>query len=213
MSYTVITNANTYAEMSRSFYEQYLKAQNRIKRLSVDKTRHVDINWYAEYLHWLDESEKNAIAAVVFQAMAIEAYTNLFGLYTLGEEVFYDQGIERKKLKEKLSKICESLSQKYPTEHFEKIDALFKKRDNLVHQKPHLYEIPDNLAVLNDNEVNRFIKTTNELKKDMERVYRNLEKQMELYSQFQENIRLIRDADKELIEEITEKRRKENCDS
>ena len=82
-----------YNGMSQSFYAQYKDAERYLKSMKCDDW---DILSPAT-----DETEKyvtaqsmrlhSAIAAIVFQALAVEAFVNLYGAQKVGDEAFYSK--------------------------------------------------------------------------------------------------------------------------
>ena len=93
----------------------------------------------AEFLVQMQTNNDAAISAIVFQALAVEAYINYFCIAKIGE-VRFENEYDKKHIstKEKLKKICkEVLNKNFPTdskEYIEFID-LFNKRNKLVHYK------------------------------------------------------------------------------
>ena len=81
-----------YAGMADSFYRQYLAAKEVYDDTPHDSIPIIDeAQNYNRVLKIYNLMEVNAIAATVFQALAIEAYINLFGVYQLGEDKFYSE--------------------------------------------------------------------------------------------------------------------------
>ena len=212
MSGITLTSANQYAKMSLSFFQEYhLIDEEYQKALSSYEEGQVDDY---KVFALLIEKEEKAIAAVVFQAFAIEAYINLLGITIFGEDDFYHKKIGNTKIErmptlQKLDIICSELSVNYPEPHRQKIDALFKKRDSLVHQKPHLYTAT--VQPFEYDHPEESYKEYYELMKPLKYLFSNLEEEMILYSELQENIRVLRGVEKELIEEIMEQEMKENA--
>ena len=205
-----------YAGMADSFYRQYLAAKE-----VYDDTHHDSIPIIDEAQNYdrvlkiynlNNLMEVNAIAATVFQALAIEAYINLFGVYQLGEEKFYSEYEPPKATKpknfrymnslNKLKRICkDGLGKDYPEDSAVYIEELFEKRDRLVHSKPKpCYLDKDKLYNYDDPSDN--YKDIEAFFDEINFVYKDIDEQMMLYKQLKENIRDLRKAEKELTEEI-----------
>lgn len=200
-----------FANMADTLYHSYL-----VQNDAYEKTAHENIpieNKEGIILAYsiFDQLQADAISAIIFQALAIEAYINLFGVYELGEEVFFSEYEPPKNKKpakfhykssiEKLTSICKEVYHvDYPSSEIAMIEALFNKRDRLVHNKPrpHILEkpsikshtLPDNDSFESYVEEETFI-------------FDKIDMDMEQYKQLQKTIKNIRSAEYELVEEIT----------
>lgn len=107
-----------YNSMSQEYYCNYLKVKNEKN----------DIYYFQSKL-------SNAIAAIVFQALAVESYINVFGVYNLGKK--FNDHYERISTLSKLIIICRAITGKeFPEGKCQDgIKDLIKKRDKLVHYK------------------------------------------------------------------------------
>ncbi len=209
MASIILTNANVYADMSDDYYKQYLHFSELRNNLPISFDIVSDTERYVLAFNLQQEARKNAIAAIVFQALAIEAYINLFGMYTLGEKLFYDK-YERLSFTKKLEAICESFGRIYPQEHLSQVYNLFQKRHRLVHEKPkefsfHFQPFDYNHLENNYSDIDAVLEADSF-------VLNNIADEMTLYQQLQNNIMHIRDADKELIQEIQEKQIRANME-
>lgn len=198
-----IIRSNQYARMSKSFYEEFLAAKklyDSVGELKKDDENPI-INAAKQYVYH-EQMDDAAVAAVIFQALSIEAYINLWGICVFGESTYYDKKtrIERLPFEKKLMKILDEVGMSLPSTLLTNILALMEKRNSLVHQKPkaiwigvdpYNYEKPEE----NYRDINEFI-----LEKQV--AQENIDAEMKLYEQLQEAVKVIRNSDKELIEEI-----------
>ena len=133
---------------------------------------------------------------------------NLLGMFCAGE-AFNTSCTERKSVTVKLNLICEEyFGKKYPEDHAIKIKELFDKRHKLVHPKTHSYQIipkPYDYAHPENN-----YKDVEQIMNESLFAFANLEEEMKLYAELQEQVRRIRNAEKELIEEIGYKQVEQN---
>ena len=206
MATVILTNADLYAEMASSFYRNYLHAE---RELSLTSSRDYNLveEQYIQRYHLINERKKNATAAIVFQALAIESYINLFGMYTIGEAKFYGD-YERTASTKKLQEICSFIGTSYPKDHLARLEALFMKRNRLVHEKPkkhsftvqsYDYQHPEK----SKEDINAFFNEDNY-------VYINLSDEINLYEELQQHIKALRGSELELINEIHEAQSREN---
>ena len=87
------TFCEQYAAMAKSFYSQYHQHQENAKSSTPSASIAM---------------EQAAICAVIFQALAVESYVNLFGSVVLGDDVFrcrYESEIDKKHRASTIDKI------------------------------------------------------------------------------------------------------------
>jgi hypothetical protein len=167
-----------YDGMSKSFYQQYQDACSKfeeIDRLNPDLKEENMMVYCDSY----GLKQSSAIAAVVFQALAIEALINLFGVFLLGDEKYYNE-YENKRNRfstpEKLKKLFKNeLNKPYPTQtgHYLAMKTLLDKRDKLVHVKPRAVEITSR-----QDDLQQFM---DRLKDEIGFVYKGLDAEMQSY--------------------------------
>ena len=206
-----VIRGNQYAYMSKTFYNQFLEAKKMYENLDTSENKDsleqqlYSIAIQRPYLQQMDEA---AIATVIFQALAIEAYVNLLGIDILGEDKYYTYCYEKKKrlerasTKKKLEVITEIIGQPLPDGLLHDISALMDKRNDLVHQKPRATWVgiaPYNYDNQEENfkDINAFIAETRMAEK-------NIDREVMLYEELSEAIKIIRGTDKELIDEFQE---------
>ncbi len=189
-----------YNGMSQSFYAQYKDAVGYLKSL---KCRSWDI-----LSHTADENEMygtaqsmrlhSAIAAIVFQALAVEAFVNLYGAQKVGDEAFYSKyDFKGATTLGKLKAICKDVLHKdYPTcdKAYSRLDSLMKKRNDIVHTKPHP------VSVVSTPEVPDYT----EFMSQTEFVFKNIDDEMKSYNTLRENLRVLDGNEKDLIQENIE---------
>ena len=175
------TFCEQYATMAKSFYFQYHQYQENAK--SGDSSASMAM-------------EQAAICAVIFQALAVESYVNLFGSVVLGDDVFrcrYESEIDKKHRAstiDKIKNICNiELGNPYPTsgEHFRILKGLIDKRNKLVHpkSKPHTIENrPFNYKKPEESRSD-YVQAFNE---EIGFIYNNLESEMFVYDDLKKNL-------------------------
>lgn len=197
----IFSSANLYARMSLSFYEEYLEIEEQYQKESlIFQSKNQEIEYAGPVYALYALKEEKAIAAIIFQALAIEAYINLFGVVVFGENVFNSQH-ERKPTFQKLNVICSQLSASYPESHRVKLKELFDKRNELVHAKTKIYRVVPATMYDYDHPENNY-RDVMDLYAGLSYVFVDIDAQMKLYQEFQENIRILRGAELELLEEI-----------
>lgn len=212
----VFSRAEQYANMSWSFYQNYLQAEEEYKEeyKRWEKTGQ-SIETSAPINALLIIKETQAIAAIIFQALSIEAYTNLWGAIELGAAEFRTK-YRLTSTKDKIKDLASKNSSEYPPEHLEKISALFEKRNDLVHSKAHVYPISAPSLYDYEKPENNY-KDIDLVFKEQYSIFDGIDEQMILYQDFKENVRVIRNADIELYEEIENKQiseaAKRSCDA
>ena len=140
-----------------------------------------------------------AVNAVVFQALAIEAYTNLAGMFIIGEKKFYKKH-EGKSNNEKLELLEESLEKAFSSELKGKIKNLFTKRNKLVHQKPKSFKIE-----MKDFDYSDLTSNYTDISKifdDFCYAWSNIDEEMTLYQAMQNELTAMRGTGRELIDEL-----------
>lgn len=201
-----------YASMAEDFYLQSkaLEGYKGLKEYPLPEAA----DQYVRHLAIVEQRTRLVIAAIVFQALAIEAYVNLLGVYVVGKERFFSEyeppknhrprGFRPLNTIDKLKKICkEEIGHPFPEEHIEKIHQLFTTRDRLVHSKSKPYSIIKQEFDYSKPEKN--YEDIFALAEEMSFFYDGLEKHMELYRLLQDDITTIRDAKKELTVEISDR--------
>lgn len=203
---------NRYASMAEDFYLQSkaLEEFEGLKEYPLPEAAEL----YVKHLAVVEQRTRLVIAAIVFQALAIEAYVNLFGVYELGEDRFFKefepprnnrpQGFRPLNTIDKLKMICkEELGQPFPAEHIEKIRQLFTTRDRLVHSKSKPRSIRKQKFDYLKPEKN--YEDLFALAEELSFFYDGIEEHMELYRILQDDIMVIRGAEKELTVEISDR--------
>ena len=167
-----------YAAMAQSFYSQY--QQSAAGNDVLDSIA----------------MEQAAICTVIFQALAVESYVNLFGSVTLGDENFrcnYESKTDSKhrfNTIEKIKHICkDEFNTPYPTggKHFEMLKGLFSKRDRLVHQKSKPHNI-EKRAIDYGNMPKQYDDFLSAYKEEIGFIYERLEDEMKVYGELKQNL-------------------------
>ena len=99
----------TYNKISQQAYEEYTESIIYLKSLGCaywDFLEHTEEE-NAKYMSAMQDRERSALTAIVFQALAIESFVNLLGVQRIGEEVYYSEyETKGSTTLEKLKKIC-----------------------------------------------------------------------------------------------------------
>ena len=132
-----------FDSIAQNSYAQYLSFSKQYKALGNDldvlEVPQAVVNYISAYKNM----ESAAYMAIVFEALAVEAYVNTLGEHLIGER--YYQEYESKDAKKdrttlgKLKRLCKNeIGRPYPTDgvHFRAIQTLLNKRDAIVHTKP-----------------------------------------------------------------------------
>lgn len=190
--------SENYDKMSQGFFDQYTEATNYLKSLGCtywnipDHTKEEN----AQYFKAMSMRFHSALAAIVFQALAIEAYVNYYGVHRVGEKVFYqsyESKVSRKSTKDKLKLICKEILKKpYPTDcvEYSRLVELLKDRDRIVHTKPRA--IP-----LDGNEV---FPNYEQIMGQYNFIYDHIEDKMKSYSILKKNLAKLDGSNEDLIE-------------
>lgn len=148
-----------------------------------------------------------ACSAVVFEAIAIEAYVNLLGAYLIPNRYYIDYEGNEPIIKDrstlgKLKELCKrEIGKCYPTsDHtYEVMNNLILKRDRIVHTKPfpHTFEMkPFNYTDIESN----YSDYTSAFSKEIGFLYEGLEEQMKSYSILVQNINTL--LGKDMLQDI-----------
>lgn len=186
-----------YNGMSQAFYAQYQEATAYLKSLKCK-------SW--DFLsHTTEENDSyneansmrlhSAVAAVTFQALAIEAFVNLYGAQKVGDNVFYEKYDHKGATTlGKLKGICKDvLSKNYPTngKAYSRLVSLMDKRNDIVHTKPH--PIP----IIPTSEVPNY----SELMYQTEFVFKNIDDEMLSYGTLKETLMVLEGKETDFIQE------------
>lgn len=197
-----------YHSLAQSFYWQYKEACKVIESDALPKDLLDSVDAKDEY-HFLFECKENmAISAIIFEALAIEAYVNFWGAAVLGDDVFYAKyepdKAKRKETGEKnfpkttldkIKRICkDEFKHPYPTdqEHFRMLKQLFDDRDRLVHYKPkgHLIKRPDPNQIYTLGMEKEAYKEYTDACEELNFIYANIDNHMCLYQQVKDNLQV-----------------------
>lgn len=186
-----------YNNISKSSFAKYKEAEDYLKSLNCSSWDHFE--------HAPEENKKfeeayslryhSALTATVFQALAVEAFINLYGAQRLGEKTYYTE-YEKKgaTIEGKMKKICsEYLESQYPTNDkaYSRLISLMKKRDKIVHTKPNSVAI-DGTRVSYDD----FMSHVNF-------IYKDLDEEIMSYDILKKNLMKIEGNEIDLIQEST----------
>ena len=197
----------TYNEISQQAYKEYIEAITYLKSLGLDVWDYCDHTkeQNEKYTSAMQKREKSAITAIVFQALAVEAFINLFGAQRIGETTFYTQyecrgSTTLGKLK-KISK--EFLHKPYPTEGkaYSMLISLLNKRDSIVHTKPKAVTINGEPIDYDD-----FMSQT-------EYIYKNIDGELECYEKLKRSMASLEGKERDLIQENLENTLNVICDN
>lgn len=185
----------TYNQISQNAYKEYVDVITYLKSLEHDVwdcCEHT-IEQNVNFTLAMQKRQISAITAIVFQALAVEAFINLFGAQRIGEATFYTQYECRGTTTlEKLKKICKNfLHQPYPTQDkaYSMLTSLLHKRDAIVHTKPRSIAINGTPISYDD------------FMSQSEYVYKNIDEEIESYEKLKRIMAALEGKKKDLIEE------------
>lgn len=186
-----ILMSEIYSNMSDSFYSQYIETGERLKEMGQGRKSWDMLSHTKEendiYKGLYAALPRCAISATIFQALAVEAYVNFYGLEKLGENAFIGK-LDWKPIIEKISAILkEKVNKNYPKDSDVCIDLkkLFENRHKLVHCKSKPITIESTEIHLVKSQMNEFTKSMNE---QLWFVYEDIEKLMTVYTRLKEQI-------------------------
>ena len=184
-----------YSKMANMCYVEFwsTKAFYDSGKFIIDDT---DRNNLTTAITLSQKIDENYIGAIVFEAMAIEAYVNLLGAYLTDEKTYYKE-TNKKSTKEKLNYIFEKIGKHFPDELQERIGGLFLKRNRLVHQKPEAIVID-----IHNSDRETVLREKDRLDKALFLDLENIDEDMKLYNELKEAVKTAREAEHELIDEI-----------
>lgn len=177
-----------YNSLAQSFFQQHLYYKNELNKLGKSVDYFDNPALASKQNEYTIAMLQTAICAVVFEAFAIESYTNFFGAYRLGDSLYYSIYESEEKGKKystlcKIKMLCkDEFKSPYPTGgvHFVTLKSLFNKRDRLAHNKPKGYEFT--------LETSHYFDAYYEAMSELSFIYENLEKEMALYDEVKENL-------------------------
>jgi hypothetical protein len=149
-----------FSQMSDEHYMNYKKFLDDIHQIcktpSWDLLEHND-NENTTYLSLYQSIPRFAISAIIFQALAVEAFVNYYGAAKLGEQIF--ESIDKKergtknecRTLKKLKRILRELNISFLDDDklFDDLNNLFRVRDKIVHYKTKSFFIE---SILNDED-------------------------------------------------------------
>lgn len=181
----IVTLHPFYCSISDINYNEYKYYKDEYNKLT-DNNKVWDILSHSKednqnYLDYWNNYKYYAFIAVIFQALAVEAYINYYGFKNLGETKFLDN-YEKLNTIDKYSSIYEIVNKKkFPKSKFvyENLKKLIRLRNNLVHSKSSTVNMEDDdLQKFMDDlsrpffglfvEIDKVMNTYNELIKIME---------------------------------------------
>jgi len=196
--------SNQYARISQDSYGDYLRAKERYKSMGEVKDIDISISLekYIKMCQLATFMDDAAVIAVIFQALAVEAYVNLAGMYIIGEKEYYKKH-EKSSTFSKMCIIERALGKKFSDELKGKISALLVKRNELVHQKPRSFTI--GITEYNYDDKTENFSDIEKFFDDFKYATENIDENMLIYSLLQKELTAIRNSGRELIDEIQSK--------
>lgn len=192
-----LVRSEQYARISEQAYSDYLSAKNTYLNIEKIVSYEEDPIKYLKFLLvWHNKMDDAGITALVFQAMAIESYTNLMGAYLTNEVEFY-KNLERAPIEKKLKGIFKQLGFALPEKLISRIRCLFDLRNDLVHQKPKSYYLN-----ISPNNIDAFFQENSALTESASLAFSNVEENIHLYSELKDTLQTLRGTQFELLDEI-----------
>ncbi len=186
-----------YNEISLSFYDKYRAGVGKYRGSGCiwDFNEHTPEENY-DYINTRRDTYNSAFGAIVFQAIAVEAFVNLFGVYRLGDKVFYSD-IEKHgaTTSDKLKNIYKRLyGNNYPTNtvEYNRLKSLLSKRNRIVHTKPKALSMQDEATTPNYSV----------FMEQVDFIFSNIDEEMKSYETLKRTIKELEKKECDLIQEI-----------
>jgi len=187
-------------QMSLEFYKQFQESRLMYKELTKGGGWNFAGHSEGEnnfYLNCSQTKHRTAISAIVFQALAVEAYVNLYGAIKMGEKKYYSEIETGKKGISTAVKITmiykQSLHKSFPVNEKVYLDLkdLFEKRNKLVHYKP--IGLDDSNSTIEEFGVNLFNQVLF--------IYKNIDSQMTVYYRLKKLLAELDGTQKDVVAE------------
>lgn len=186
--------------MAQEHYRAYCQAKQE-----YDPSVHTNI--FSGNILPAKKMQWSACSAVIFEAIAIEAYVNLLGAYLIPDRYYIDyEGkkpiIDDRTTLGKLKALCKrEIGKCYPTnDHaYTIMDNLFHKRNQIVHTKPSAYSFGITPFDYRNIE-GSYADYTSAFSKEIGFLYKGLDEQMKSYSSLVRNINAL--LDKDMLQDI-----------
>ena len=193
------TLCEDFEGMAQEHYRAYCQAKQE-----YDPSAHT--NLFSGNILPAKKMQWSACSAVIFEAIAIEAYVNLLGLYLIQERYYTDYESKDAQIKDrstlaKLKGLCKKeINKPYPADHsLEVIRDLFFKRNNIVHTKASTYSFGITPFDYRNIE-GSYADYTSAFSKEIGFLYEGLDEQMTSYSSLVRNINAL--LDKDMLQDI-----------
>ena len=172
------------SSIAKNFYNEYKETKDLLNKLcenkdSWDLLSHSDKENELFNYYW-SVIRRNTVSIIVFEALAVESYINLYGYYYLKEK--FDKKYEYKPTLIKICDLCEDvIKTRFPKgeQLYCQLFKLFRKRDELVHFKADSIDVEESteeefidfiskyIGSTSSKELDEYIEIYDELRKKM----------------------------------------------
>lgn len=178
MNKYLVSNIDKYRRTSRRNYLKYHEVLKRIDELYGADNRWLLGNDFNEMSHELfDQRYTHQVTAIVFQAMAVEAFINEYAYLRLGKSYF--ESIDKLSALDKILIACKMITGKdFPKDRnaYNLLKKIIKLRNDLVHYKAKEIDLDDEIKTISDTDFEEVMNAYDELVKELDLLDDNFEK-------------------------------------
>lgn len=174
----LVSNIDKYRRTSRRNYLKYHEVLKKIDELYGMSGKWLLGNDFNEMSHELfDQRYTHQVTAIVFQAMAVEAFINEYTYLRLGKSYF--ESIDKLSALDKILIGCKMITGKdFPKDRkaYYLLKTIIKLRNDLVHYKAKKIDLGDEIKTISDKEFVDVMDAYDELVKELDLLDDNFEK-------------------------------------
>ncbi len=178
MNKYLVSNIDKYRRTSRRNYIKYHEVLKKIDELYGVDNRWLLGNDFNEMSHELfDQRYTHQVTAIVFQAMAVEAFINEYAYLRLGKSYF--ESIDKLSALDKILIACKMITGKdFPKDRnaYNLLKKIIKLRNDLVHYKAKEIDLDDEIKTISDTDFEEVMNAYDELVKELDLLDDNFEK-------------------------------------
>lgn len=174
----LVSNIEKYRRTSRRNYNKFHEVLKKIDELYNMPDRYLLGEDFNEMSHELyDQRFTHQVTAIVFQAMAVEAFINEYIYLRLGKSYF--ESVDKLSPLDKILIACKMITGKdFPKDRkaYLLLKTIIKLRNELVHFKAKEIDINDSIKTISDKEFEAVMDAYDELVKELDLLDDSFEK-------------------------------------
>ena len=178
MDKLLVSNINQYRRTSKRNYNKYHAVLKKIDELYDIPNKHVMGSDFNEISHELfDQRYTHQVTAIVFQAMAVEAFINEYIYLRLGKSYF--EAVDKLAPIDKILIACKMITGKdFPKDRkaYLLLKMIIKFRNEFVHYKAKEVATYDEIKTISDKEFEDVMDAYDELVKELDLLDDNFDK-------------------------------------